>query len=108
MVDWWRFLGICYLMERYGDNFKTVNLDNVLGPIITTNILKNKCFLLTCTIPIKSVPNGTPGERQVCINNNFSNSSQLYFIDKFCSDTLLTIAKFSMRRAMVMISATEI
>lgn len=57
-------------MERYGDNFKSVNLDNVLGPIVTSNILKNKCFLLTCTIPIKSIPNGTSNERQVCINRS--------------------------------------
>lgn len=81
-------------MERYGDNFKTVNLDNVLGPIITTNILKNKCFLLTCTIPIKSVPNGTPGERQVCVvGKKFPIYHDYIFIDEFYSDTLPTLLK---------------
>lgn len=54
-------------MERFGSDFKKVNLDNVLGPIVQSNILKNKSFLLTCTIPIKATTNGTHNERQVCI-----------------------------------------
>lgn len=73
MFDWFDFgfggkkynSGICYLMERFGSDFKKVNLDNVLGPIIQSHILKNKSFLLTCTIPIKAT-NGTT-ERQVCV-----------------------------------------
>lgn len=57
--------GICYLMEMFGNDFRKVNLDNVLGPVTQSNILKNKAFLLTCTIPLKTT-NGT-NERQVCI-----------------------------------------
>lgn len=53
--------GVCYLMERFGDDFKKVNLDSVLGPIVQSKILKNKSFLLTCTIPIKSTHGGTNG-----------------------------------------------
>lgn len=60
-------------MERYGNNFKAVNLDDILGPIITENIFRNKCFLLTCTIPIKTTNGSTSSsssstnERQVCV-----------------------------------------
>lgn len=62
----WKNAGVCWLMERFGNDFKKVNLDNVLGPIVQSNILKNKSFLLTCTIPIKATTNGTHNERQVC------------------------------------------
>lgn len=74
VFDWFqlvrRISGVCWLMERFGSDFKKVNLDNVLGPIVQTNILKNKSFLLTCTIPIKSTTNGS-NERQVCISIAF-------------------------------------
>lgn len=60
-----RNAGICYLMEQFGDTFKKVNLDDFLGPIASSKLLKSKCFLLTCTIPIRTV-NGTSNERQVC------------------------------------------
>lgn len=57
-------------MEHYGNDFKTVNLDDILGPIVTDNIFRNKCFLLTCTIPIKTTNGSTSSsndERQVCV-----------------------------------------
>lgn len=66
--NWYNESGVCYLMERFGSDFKKVNLDNVLGPITQSNILKNKSFLLTCTIPIKATTNGS-NERQVCIRH---------------------------------------
>lgn len=58
-------------MERFGDTFKKVNLDDFLGPITVSKLLKNKCFLLTCTIPIKVV-NGTTlnNERHVSISES--------------------------------------
>lgn len=55
---------LCYLIENFGSEHKTKNLDDILGPIIQTNIFRNKCFLLTCTIPIRA-SNGS-SERQVC------------------------------------------
>lgn len=72
IVRMWYKSGICYLMERFGSDFKRVNLDNVLGPTINSSILKNKSFLLTCTIPIKIATsangtNGTTDGRQVCV-----------------------------------------
>lgn len=54
-------------MEHYGSNFKTVNLDDILGPVVTENIFRNKSFLLTCTIPIAQ-SNGSSNERQVSVS----------------------------------------
>ncbi|XP_031638738.1 mucin-5AC-like [Contarinia nasturtii] len=80
---------ICYLMERFGSDFKKVNLDNVLGPINQTNILKNKSFLLTCTIPIKTATNGT-NERQNVRHNgyDFSNRNTVFSSVPFFKDYL--------------------
>lgn len=61
------FKEICYLMERYGDKFRIVDLDHFLGPIKVSKIFKGKCFLLTCTIPIKPARANEP--RQVCKQN---------------------------------------
>lgn len=80
-------------MERFGSDFKKVNLDNVLGPIIQSNILKNKSFLLTCTIPIKATTNGTTNgttnERQVCIR--FSLFSFRIWLISFVQSNKITI-----------------
>lgn len=76
-------------MERFGSDFKKVNLDGVLGPIGQTHILKNKSFLLTCTIPIKATTNGTT-ERQVRIfsssDGRMDGSTHVTYLAYTCSE----------------------
>lgn len=42
-------------MEQFGNEYRTIDLDNFLGPVSDENIFRNKGFLLTATIPIKTM-----------------------------------------------------
>lgn len=50
--------GLRFLIEAFGNDYKSIKLDNILGPIVEKKIFRNKGFLLTCTIPIKGAESG--------------------------------------------------